>query len=189
MTPEERAVIEAAKAWRIVRRTDHPGALYWRDTPDVREAELKLIAAVDALNVQGCAQVPLDSTKPPAPTSEARTDERGQGGASPLQDEVSAWARLTFPHQTRASILLHVGEEMQELLESQEPEEAADILIGLCSFASLRGFDLMAEARRKLAINRARTWAPPDANGVSRHVKGRTSGHPLSAAEREREAW
>jgi len=55
------------------------------------------------------------------------------------------------------------------------PAEAADVLIVLFGVAGMRRFDLDAEVDKKMAINRARTWAPRG-DGTGYHVKGSEAG-------------
>jgi NTP pyrophosphatase (non-canonical NTP hydrolase) len=62
------------------------------------------------------------------------------------------------------------GMEARPLSSGGIPAEAADVLIVLYSLAGMRGFDLHAEVERKMAINRARKWAPRG-DGTGYHVK------------------
>ena len=50
-------------------------------------------------------------------------------------------------------------------------EEAADVMHLLFQVATLCEFDLLDATERKFAVNQARTWGEPDANGVVRHVE------------------
>jgi NTP pyrophosphatase (non-canonical NTP hydrolase) len=93
-----------------------------------------------------------------------------------LQKRVGAWGDATFgAAQTVPGILAHLRRELAELTDAATPEnvreEAADVLILLLGLAHQSGFDLLQEGERKLAINQARTWAPPDAEGVISHVQ------------------
>lgn len=92
-----------------------------------------------------------------------------------LQDEWGAWSSATFPHQTKASILAHLRREIDELEAAETPaehcEEIADVQGLLFSLAHLLTVDLRGEARRKLEINRGRTWGEPNAEGFCEHVK------------------
>lgn len=91
---------------------------------------------------------------------------------SEFQREVSAWAAETFPHQTPHSKMTHLRKEIDELAEdTSDGEEMADCFILLLNLAEMAGVDLMAEARRKMEINRKRKWGAPDADGVCFHVK------------------
>jgi hypothetical protein len=49
-------------------------------------------------------------------------------------------------------------------------DESADVAIVLFGVAGIGSFDLMAEVDRKMAINRARKWAPRG-DGTGYHVK------------------
>lgn len=86
-----------------------------------------------------------------------------------LQAAQGAWSAATFPLQTPASILAHLAEEVVELQESLEPEEAADCLLLLLGLAAVRGFSLWEAATSKHAVNKARRWTAPDPNGVVHH--------------------
>lgn len=84
-------------------------------------------------------------------------------------EEVRAWQRETFPHATRASVAAHLLEEAIELAQApDDDEEVADVASLLAGM--MGGPQLVAAVRAKLAINRARTWGTPDAQGVVRHV-------------------
>jgi hypothetical protein len=61
------------------------------------------------------------------------------------------------------------------------PAEAADVLIVLYGLAGLRGFDLHDEVDRKMAINRARRWAPRG-DGTGYHIRNEQPARPLSGA-------
>lgn len=102
-----------------------------------------------------------------------------------LQEETGTWGDITFPQGTPRAVMAHLSDEIQELAAEVElfmaspaptngaalAEEAADCLLLLYHLAHKCGFDLEAEARRKLEKNRQRTWGEPDARGVVRHVE------------------
>lgn len=88
-----------------------------------------------------------------------------------LQFMHGMWAEQTFPAQTNEAILEHLKREVTELLESESPEEAADCLLLLLSYAHKNGFDLMQQAVRKHRICRQRQWGTPDELGVVEHVR------------------
>lgn len=71
--------------------------------------------------------------------------------------------------------MAHLREEMIELAEEVNPErrreECADVLILMLDLAHYEGWSLWGALAAKHEKNRARTWGPPDANGVSHHVK------------------
>jgi hypothetical protein len=79
---------------------------------------------------------------------------------STLQQDVATWHQAAWPadipdHSFGTKLL----EEMDEWLGADGPEkaeEAADLLIVLCAWASRRGVDLVAQARAKLHIVRNR---------------------------------
>jgi NTP pyrophosphatase (non-canonical NTP hydrolase) len=68
--------------------------------------------------------------------------------------------------------MTHLRKEVDELAEdTSDGEEMADCFILLLTLAEMAGVDLMAEAQRKMEINRKRKWGPPDADGVCFHVR------------------
>src|SRR5688500_6120693 len=79
-----------------------------------------------------------------------------------LQFMHGMWADQTFRDQTSEAILEHLKREVKELQESGSPEEAADCLLLLLSYAHKCGFDLMEQAIRKHRICRQRQWGSPD---------------------------
>lgn len=88
-----------------------------------------------------------------------------------FQREVSEWAQATFPHQTPASKIAHLQDEVRELAECpSDGEEMADCFILLLSLAEMHGCDLLQEARAKMTKNRARKWGKADERGVCHHL-------------------
>lgn len=87
--------------------------------------------------------------------------------------EIAAWGAVTFPDSTAESTFRHLQREMRELKESDEwdGEEMADLFHLVVQLARVTGKDLAAEVRRKFAINQAREWQAPDAEGVVEHVR------------------
>lgn len=85
--------------------------------------------------------------------------------------DVAAWADDSFPEETLDARLAHLRKEYDELLARPESgEEMADMVMIIANHAHIMGVDLKAEIRRKLAINRVRTWRTgPD--GVVEHVR------------------
>jgi len=79
----------------------------------------------------------------------------------------------TFPGGTPESIVAHLKKEVDELAESNHPEEAADCLILLLHHAHRCGYDLMTWAFWKFEINKKRTWGQSDENGVIEHIRER----------------
>jgi hypothetical protein len=101
-----------------------------------------------------------------------RAAEQGAAPLKTLEDlqrRHGEWAQRTFPHQTAGGILKHLEEEVRELGDGFEPDEAADCLLLLLGLAHLRGFNLWEAAVAKHYTNRARTWGEPDGNGVVHH--------------------
>jgi hypothetical protein len=95
--------------------------------------------------------------------------------ASPLDAitrELMDWQRETFPHGTPASCVAHLVEEVAELSANPtDASEIADCYFLIVGAASRAGIDLVSALREKLAVNRARAWGHPDANGVVNHVR------------------
>lgn len=89
-----------------------------------------------------------------------------------LQYDAGSWANQTFgKYQTVNGILNHLIKEVMEFLTTQEPDEAADIVLLLCQHAHEKGYDLLLEARKKHEINLKRKWGKPDKNGVIEHIR------------------
>ena len=88
----------------------------------------------------------------------------------PFQNQVGEWAVETFPQATRDSWVAHMRREIEELADSHDGEEAADILILLLGHAYINGYDLLHEARMKMLISRLRTWGEPNEEGVVEHI-------------------
>lgn len=89
-----------------------------------------------------------------------------------FQRKVHEWSQATFPHQTPESKFHHLIKEVAELgADLNNGEEMADCLLLLAGLAEMKGINLLSEAIRKLQINQCRNWGPPDAQGVSQHVK------------------
>lgn len=91
------------------------------------------------------------------------------------QRRVGEWAVLTFPQQTKASLLRHLREELDELEDAgeseEEQEEAADVAILLLALAHRRRFSLADGMSAKFNRLLVRRWLPPDEHGVVRHDK------------------
>lgn len=95
------------------------------------------------------------------------------------------WANETFPESGDHAKVSHLREEFAELVaEPSSGEELADVLMILShlfgaeavaalvvAIASRRVAGIADEVARKLEICRARTWGPPDANGVCHSVR------------------
>lgn len=94
-----------------------------------------------------------------------------------LITEFIEWTMATFPHQTEVSAFKHAQREWREL-ESQfeadgtlDPIEMVDVVMLLLASQHSAGNDFKAEFARKLAVNKARRWSEPDADGVVEHVR------------------
>lgn len=86
-------------------------------------------------------------------------------------NDVMSWQRETFPQSTTGSVLSHLLEETAELYRDRTPEEAADVLLLLIAFADKEGFDLLAAAAAKLAINKERVWTVKAQGGHTKHME------------------
>lgn len=108
--------------------------------------------------------------------------------SSTFQDRVSAWGRVTFPHSTPTSIVMHLTDETGGLREAVSlaelatgtredrqarlpavREEAADVYLMLLHLADRYGFDLEEAAREKFAIVQTRTYGTDSGRGYTRH--------------------
>lgn len=89
-----------------------------------------------------------------------------------ITKEINEWQAQVFKKATADSAARHLLREAKELVEEPENgEEMADIFLLLAGVAYLSGVDLESEIEKKMAINRARTWREPDAEGVVEHVE------------------
>jgi hypothetical protein len=90
---------------------------------------------------------------------------------SEFQNEVGEWGNKTFTKASQMSRLAHLKREVNELIESQDPKEAADCLILLLHWSYNAGVDLFEVAKVKHEINKMRVWGEPDSEGVVEHIK------------------
>lgn len=106
-------------------------------------------------------------------------------GFAKFAADVQEWQRETFPGGTSVGAVEHLVEEAGELADaikhgpSDEAvrEEAADVLLLLIAVVGLEGFDLMAAAQEKMAINRARAWETvPNERGYRKHIEQAEGG-------------
>ena len=101
-------------------------------------------------------------------------------------EEITDWQKATFPNATTKSKILHLMQEVEELLNEVEPcedgatgtyatkMEFADSFILL--FGAAREFGMNYQQicdaiDKKMQINYQRKWGKPNANGVVNHVK------------------
>jgi len=77
---------------------------------------------------------------------------------SQMEAKLERWYGTDRPMTTKGLCRLKVREEFEEWDRPGEytPEEAADVVIALCGWASQAGIDLQSEIERKLAIVSAR---------------------------------
>jgi len=113
-----------------------------------------------------------------------------------LMDEISEWSDKTFgENQRNPAIAFHLKKEVDELIwaikahqNGNKPSvsvkgdmlvervflEYADCFMLILDSATHLGInadDLIAYARIKLEINKARRWGKPDENGVIEHLE------------------
>lgn len=90
-----------------------------------------------------------------------------------FQNKVSDWANSTFPNSSLNSKLLHIKEELDEILENpQDIKEWADVLLIYMHAAKSQGFtlsDIFKSAEDKFIEIQSRKWKNPDKNRVVRH--------------------
>lgn len=90
------------------------------------------------------------------------------------QATLGAWTEATFGGSRTRETLIHLAEEVAELLDADaggagHEEEAADALILLLCYAHRRGFSLGEALARKHAVNLGREWRE-GADEMIRHV-------------------
>lgn len=102
-----------------------------------------------------------------------------------LLAEVEAWGHQTFPASTDHAKLIHLREEIGELLaEPGSAEETADCVMILAHLLGANGTaalvrslsrkgvgEIFTAIEAKLAICRQRTWGQPDEDGVVKAIK------------------
>src|SRR2546429_5019981 len=108
------------------------------------------------------------------------------GGMDDLLREVVVWGHRTFTQSAPLTRVPHLMREWEELQKDPHSgEEMADCIMMLAHLnselsymeeeitwkAQLFGINLEEEVRRKLKINKARAWAPPDSAGVVEHQR------------------
>lgn len=130
----------------------------------------------------------------------ASTPMSGCGWSIPLTvrgwvQTVGSWGHATFGVRPLGGILAHLEQEVAELhdalmryprtardeadvaaVQSHDSaavaEEIADCLHLLFQIADVCQLDLQDALVRKHHINRARSWAAPDSDGVTHHIDG-----------------
>lgn len=94
--------------------------------------------------------------------------------------EITEWQERTFPAATAQSKVLHLRDEVNELMDDlrigspSRRLEFADCFILLFGAAAADGMtyeDICNAIDDKFEINKSRKWGKPDANGVVRHVE------------------
>ncbi len=90
-----------------------------------------------------------------------------------LFQEVHQWQVETFPAATARSRVIHLQEEVGELL--QDPSNESEIADCLMLVAMVQGIDIHACVTKKFEVNKLRRWGTPDADGVVKHVQDETT--------------
>lgn len=97
-----------------------------------------------------------------------------------LFNEIVQWQKETFPASNAVSKVLHLEDEVKELLESlainhnDTSLEYADcfiLLMGSADAYNMSFKDVFNSINTKMEINKARQWGIPDENGVVKHKK------------------
>lgn len=90
-----------------------------------------------------------------------------------IRDLIVEWADEVFPNRTISNALQKmVMHEIPEYLMKQDDEmELADLGILIYDIANLAGYDLDKAIRKKMEINKKRTWQIDDKTGLMSHVK------------------
>jgi len=95
-----------------------------------------------------------------------------------LQKEIVKWHKETFPNATKKAIEDKLAEECGELTsaaffltDDHVADEGADVVIVLCSLLDRMNLSLETIVRRKLEINKKRTWGKETSNGDRPRVK------------------
>lgn len=101
-----------------------------------------------------------------------RSQQEGWMEITDLQQVHGEWCCAVFPNATNAGALAHLKREVEEFLESEDPSEAADIVLLLMSHANINKYDLLAEVCKKIQVNRSRKWpTEPNDEGFYEHIK------------------
>jgi NTP pyrophosphatase (non-canonical NTP hydrolase) len=106
---------------------------------------------------------------------------------SDLTSLVTTWAKEAFPDRNVHTVIHKlVSEELPEFTValgrrdfSNIQEESADVMILLLDLWELLGVDINVEVRKKMQVNRVRSWTI-DNNGISHHVKDSLAGNVSS---------
>lgn len=89
-----------------------------------------------------------------------------------VQKDIREWADKVFPNRTADEILRKlIMEEVPEFLNggANDPYEYADLVILILDVASVKGIDVARAVRKKMEVNRMRTWARKP-NGLMQHA-------------------
>ena len=90
-----------------------------------------------------------------------------------FQTQVGEWADKKFPQSNNKSMTEHLRREVKELIDSNEPVEAADCFLILLHHAHKNGYDLLEEAKKKFEIVQNRQYGEPDEMGVVEHIRSK----------------
>lgn len=97
------------------------------------------------------------------------------------QNRIGTWGDITFPHSNKHTILSHLQEEIKELAELVQNEnadiadvrmEVADVLLLSVQLAHRYKFNAIEAADQKMKINRKRKWnTDAEEGGHWKHVE------------------
>ena len=89
-----------------------------------------------------------------------------------LAIDVFKWQKFQFPDKTKEGVLKHLKDEMQEFIDSEDPEELADVFIMMLAYFDINKLDLAHTTWQKLLVNFDRDWPEkPNADGVYPHIE------------------
>ena len=91
-----------------------------------------------------------------------------------LRQKILTWKNEKFSDATAKAEFKHLEEEIEELDDAMFfpdnavgiGEEIADCMFLLFGIANMNQIDILGALERKLEINMARNWGPPNADGV-----------------------
>ena len=108
-----------------------------------------------------------------SPMPDVTLDNDGEA-AETISDLIVGWADEVFPDRTITNAINKlVLEEIPEYLLAQDnPMELADLAILIYDIAHLAGVDLDDAIRKKMKVNKSRSWEVNETTGLMSHIKG-----------------
>lgn len=98
-----------------------------------------------------------------------------------MQFVVGTWGQRTFNNiriGNLRGITRHMREEVYEIEEAANEgdlegvaDECADVNLMLSHIAHVYNFSLYEATKKKFGVCQERTWAPPDSDGIVRHIR------------------